>query len=184
MHRNIELALGGNWYDRCGVEMDISHGLLSEWLEPRRWHVYRLEWSIYCSNAGVAGQIDALFICDGVYHMVDWKRCSKALDPSDGVVFGRYGHPPFEDCVYNTCNHYFVQQNLYAEILDRRYGIHVESMWLCQIHPNLESHYLVPVPDMRDRAGQVLDEYERTRLKDMPWERATPADGVDARELQ
>ena len=163
MHRNIELALGGLMYDGSSVEMGMFSKYVEEWLEPRGWCVYRLEWSIYCSRAMVAGQIDALFVGNGAYHMVDWKRCGKLLDVLAGVAFGRYGLYPFDDCLDNACNHYFVQQNLYAVILERCYGISLASMWLCQIHPCYESYRVIQVPDMRGRAAWILDMYAKSR---------------------
>ena len=165
MHRNIELALGGEVYDGSSVEMRMFRKYAAEWLEPRGWRVYRLEWSIYCSNAMVAGQIDALFVCNGAYHMVDWKRCSKPLEVWAGAAFHRYGLQPFEDCLDNACNHYFVQQNLYAVILERRYEIRLASMSLCHIHPNYETYHVIEIPDWRDRAGWILDRYELSRSK-------------------
>ena len=170
MHRNIELALGGAQYDASGPEMEMFRRFVTEWLEPKRWQVYRLEWSIYCTAAMVAGQIDAVFVaCDG-YHMVDWKRCRKPLDVSAGAYFERYGVYPFDDCLDNPCNHYFVQQNLYAVLLERRYGIRLSSMWLVQIHPALESYMVIEVPDMRERAAWILDRYGLGRDKTLPWE--------------
>ena len=145
---------------------------VEEWLEPLGWRVYRLEWSIYCTRAMVGGQIDAVFVCNGAYHMVDWKRCGKLLDVSAGADFGRYGLYPFEDCLDNACNHYFVQQNLYAVILERRYGIHLSSMWLCHIHPTYESYRMIRVPDLREQARLIMDMYASSRSQVMPSEQS------------
>ena len=98
------------------------------------------------------------------------KRCRKPLDASAGAYFERYGVYPFNDCLDNACNHYFVQQNLYAVLLERRYGIRLSSMWLVQIHPALESYIVIEVPDMREKAALVIDRYASGRPKTMPWE--------------
>ena len=177
MHRNIELALGGEVYDGSSREMAMFRSFVSEWLEPREWRVYRLEWSIYCSRAMVAGQIDAIFVRDGVYHMVDWKRCSKPLDDQRSFRDQR-GRCPLESLRDNTCNHYFVQQNLYAAILERRYSIYVSRMWLCHIHPAYDSYRLIEVPDLREQAGRILDEYAWNRTEKMPWETKLPMHDV------
>ena len=163
MHRNIEFALSGLPYERHCVEGVIFERFLRDWLEPRFWRVYRLEWSIYCEEAMVAGQIDALFECLGSFHMVDWKRCGKVLDPQEGASFGRYGKCPLDALLDNACNHYFMQQNLYAVILERRYGIVVSSMHLVQIHPSLPTYQVVVVPDLRACAGAILDAYAASR---------------------
>ena len=170
MHRNIELALGGELHDGSACDVCMFYKYVTDWLEPRNWRVFRLEWSIYCTEAMVAGQIDAVFECCGEYHMVDWKRCAKVLDPAAGEFFGRKGKDPFEDCLDNSCSHYFVQQNLYAVILERRYGMKLSSMHLVQIHPKYQESMVIEVPDMRDRAGRILDDYAATRPRCLPWE--------------
>ena len=78
----------------------------------------------------------------------------------------------------NTCNHYFVQQNLYAAILERRYRIYVSRMWLCHIHPAYESYRLIEVPELREHAGRILDETALKRTKMMPWETKLPVHDV------
>ena len=163
MHRNIELALGRQEYDGTGPEMGEFHQYVRDWLEQRRWVVYRLEWSIFCSYSMVAGQIDAVFQGPDGYHMVDWKRCREPLDPCAGAAYGRAGRPPFEDLGDNKCVHYFVQQNLYAAILERWYGIVLVSMSLVQIHPELPGYRVIPVPLLRERVWRVLNEYALSR---------------------
>ena len=178
MHRNIELALGGQEYDGSSIEMATFQRYVKEWPESRHWSVYRLEWSIYCTNAMVAGQIDAIFICNGCYHMVDWKRCKKPLDECAGKDYPRFGSFPVHDRLDNTCNHYFLQQNLYAVILLRRYAIKLTSMWLCHIHPSFDTYRMIRVPDMLDEAGIILDLYSADRSRDFPWEMSTAASGA------
>ena len=165
MHRNIELALGGELYDGDGPEMQLFQRFVKDWLEPRGWRVYRLEWSIYCSTAMVAGQIDAVFICNGQFHMIDWKRCRKLLDEDAGGKYGHFGRAPFGHLLDNPCNHYFVQQNVYAVILRRYYGVDLSSMWLCHIHPSYDSYHLIEVPDLRQQADMILDEYALGRTE-------------------
>ena len=178
MHRNIELALGGELYEGGSEEMAMFRRFVSEWLEPRGWRVYRLEWSIYCSRAMVAGQIDAIFVHDGVYYMVDWKRCSKPLDDQKGARYNRRGSWPLQSLLDNTCNHYFVQQNLYAAILELRYQMRVSRMWLCHIHPAYNSYQLIEVPDLREQAVTLLEQCARKRTVKMPWETELPGHGV------
>ena len=178
MHRNIELALSGEMYEGSSEEMAMFRRFVSEWLEPRGWRVYRLEWSIYCSRAMVAGQIDAIFVHDGVYYMVDWKRCSKPLDDQKGARYNRRGFWPLQSLLDNTCNHYFVQQNLYAAILELRYQMRVSRMWLCHIHPAYNSYQLIEVPDLREQAVTLLEQCARKRTVKMPWETELPGHGV------
>ena len=111
MHKNIELALDGCAYDNNLMESQVFLQFVREWLEPRLWKVYRLEWSIYSEDAMVAGQIDALFERGGLFHMIDWKRSSKVLQPDEGARFKRVGMKPLDSLYDSACNHYFMQQN-------------------------------------------------------------------------
>ena len=57
----------------------------------------------------------------------------------------------------NHFNHYALQQNLYAAILRRRYEMHVSSMALVQIHPELTGYKVVDVPEWRELADNLLN---------------------------
>ena len=107
----------------------------------------------------MAGQIDCVFrdTKTGELHMVDWKRCKKTLDPSEGVVFDRFGKPPCQDWIDNKFFHYVAQQNLYAAILEDAYSVQLASMSLVQLHPNQDSFTLLSVPRCLDVARQMLD---------------------------
>ena len=158
MHKQIELALCGLDYDTAGVEMQHFHELVARELIPRGFRLWRAEWSIYDSSVMVAGQIDALFIDPaGAYHMVDWKRCKRSLDPAANARFDRYGKGPCKHLLDNDYTHYCLQQNLYAAILRRRYDIVVSSMSLAQLHPDQASSCLISVPSWSCLADHLLD---------------------------
>ena len=106
--------------------------------------------------------------------MIDWKRCRKLLDEDAGREYGRFGRAPFGHLLDNPCNHYFVQQNVYAVILGRYYGVYLSSMSLCHIHPSYDSYHLIEVPDLRQQADMILDEYALGRTELMPWELELP----------
>ena len=170
MHRQIEFALGGELYDATGADMNLFHSCVQRIFEPRGWKVFRVEWSIYCDDAMVAGQIDAIFIAPDGYHMVDWKRCRELLDPTAKLSFCRYGRPPCAELLDNACNHYFIQQNMYGVILERHYNISLASMSLAQFHPDLSEFNFVEVPDYRSFAASILDDFAQRRERNMPWE--------------
>ena len=169
MHKNIELALGGLPYESECRECLLFRDFVRDWLEPRLWRVYRLEWSIFCAASRVAGQIDALFQYAGKFHMVDWKRCSKPLDPAEGIEFARYAKAPLDFLLDNPCTHYFIQQNLYAVILERWYGIKVSTMHLVQTHPSLATYRVIAVPDYRRSAVEILNSYAASTPPDQSW---------------
>lgn len=176
MHRNIEFALGGQQYDGSSREMQMFHSFVYNELLERKWRVYRLEWSIYCTEAMVAGQVDAIFVDPSLkFHMVDWKRSKHELHAAANSQFNRVGKEPFQELWDSAFGHYAVQQNLYAVILKRRYRLEMESMWLVRLHPdNKSSSYeITDVPDLKDAAGKVLNDIAAKRPRNLPWECAT-----------
>ncbi len=120
---------------------------------------FRTEWSIFDETRMIAGQVDCIFkhIDEPEYHMVDWKRCAKALEPGAGANFNRYGFPPCDFLVDNQWSHYAAQQNLYGAILAEHYGLVLKSMHLLQLHENYESYSFIPIPAFPSVAREMLD---------------------------
>ena len=158
MHRQIELALGGLEFDVSSLEMQQFVQLVEHVLVPKGYRVYRTEWAIYDEKVMVAGQLDALFVDTlGCFHMVDWKRCKRPLDPTLNAQYKRYGTPPCENLLDTDYVHYSIQQNLYTAILRRCYNIHVSSMTLAQLHPDHENFRMIPVPIWQSLADSLLE---------------------------
>ena len=123
MHREIELALRGELFDNDIEELQVFQDFVKSYLEPRRWRIWRTEWTVYDEGVMVAGQIDAIFLdTSGRLHMMDWKRVRHELDPDAGEMFQRYGTGLCAHLLDNHFHHYALQQNLYAAILRRKYG--------------------------------------------------------------
>lgn len=153
-HLDIELWLNGD--SRCDVnnqDLDQFHAWRST--PPYdSWSVYRTEWSIFDDRACVAGQIDSLWIDkDGKYHMVDWKRCARMEDKNS---FGEMGFEPFSNLPNTNLGHYTVQQNAYAHILRKYYGIECSSLSLVQIHPSIETYKIWHLPIMKESTADVF----------------------------
>ena len=68
----------------------------------------------------------------GKYHIYDWKR-TKKIDP-DGN-FGKFGRGLARDVP--DCNywHYTLQLNLYKHILESKYGMKIDRMYLMEFYP-------------------------------------------------
>ena len=158
MHREIELALRGEPFDNNIEELEVFQEFVKSYLEPREWQIWRTEWSVYDEEVMVAGQIDAIFIdTSGRLHMMDWKRVRHELDPNAGEMFQRYGTGLCEHLLDNHFNHYALQQNLYAAILRRKYGLTLTSMNLVRIHPEITGYEVIPVPSWPDLAHELLE---------------------------
>ena len=169
MHRCIELFLNGVYDEDHVAEMDQFIDFLDSEIRPRGWVPFRTEWSIFSEAWMVAGQIDSLWIdpATGALHMMDWKRCRADLDPADGARFQRFGKPPADTFVDNAFSHYAVQQNLYSAILERHYGMHLESMWLVQLHAERSTYAMIEVPSFPGIANQMLSDTSRALIDPM-----------------
>lgn len=131
---------------------------------------FRTEWAIYDEDARIAGKIDYVgkrseSNFENEVVLLDWKR-SKRISQT---YFGRYQNLP-PDTGYGPCNFldncnyctYSLQLNLYKYILEKNYGLKVESMYLIQMHPTLKEYPIVfSVPNYQF----VIKKMIATRMK-------------------
>jgi hypothetical protein len=122
-------------------------------LEP-----YRSEWVVWDSDWKIAGTIDGVFLDkrDKSYWILDWKRVRSGLEADlEATRWGyiqqddEYLEPvkpwakkmpsPLDDFYSTKYWNYSLQLNLYREILEKNYGIHIKGMKLVQFHPELGS---------------------------------------------
>jgi hypothetical protein len=75
------------------------------------------------------------------------RKCVETLPRYDN--FGKRGLPPFHNLPNTNYNHYIVQQNAYAWILRRHYGIDVKRMFLVQVHSTLDRPEVHELKDIR-----------------------------------
>ena len=166
MHRQIELYLNGEECDETLPEMKQLQQFLQDFAVPGMLVPFRTEWSVFDERRMVAGQIDCIFKHSerSEFHMVDWKRCAKLLDPEAGAMFNKHGLPPCDFLVDNAWSHYAMQQNIYAAILADRYGMELKSIHLLQLHEKQTHYNLIPIPFFKDVACEMLDHYAPTAV--------------------
>jgi len=114
---------------------------------------YRTEWSIFIEEYLVCGQVDVILFnpATGKYIVGDYKRC-KAITRTNKYQKMKEPLAHLDDCNYN---HYCIQLNVYRAILERKYGIVVESMHLCVLHPAQTQYMFIPIPFM-EREVQAM----------------------------
>ena len=157
VHRQAELHCNDEPYED-GHEM-------SQYLRFRSEHPhlrpYRTEWSVFSYAHGgahiVAGQIDGLFVNEknDTFEMIDYKVTAHELSPEN--PYRKYGEEPFEHVPDTPWGHYCVQQNIYAYILKRDYGINVERCRLLRVHDAIENYQLVNVMDLSSSVAHLFD---------------------------
>ena len=129
--------------EMCGNTIEFKK--FRTWLEGKpRWTPFRVEWSLFSKSWQVAGQVDSVWIdldAEKEYIIVDWKRTRGKLTNVLQVVkeqaFGRQGQHCCSQLYDTPYTHYFIQQNLYAHLLERMYDLKISAMFLVQCHPDV-----------------------------------------------
>lgn len=112
----------------------------------------RSEWAVFDEEYEVAGTLDMLFRYQGEVFLFDWKRTEEMKRDNRWES----GFGPV--CDLPNCNFwkYALQQNIYAYILKKRYGICVSGARLVVLHPDNPSYEIHPVPRMFSRVETIL----------------------------
>lgn len=170
LHHHIEQHLLGT--PPANEEPDFALFLKFRREHPRL-EPYRTEWSIYDEEHRIAGTIDLLERSDGQFHMYDWKRSSKLVGPHGETLrecrFGQKAYTPIAHIDNTSYYHYALQQSFYRYILERHYGIVLQSSSLVVLHPAYRDYHLIPLPYLRAEVSAMLHvrkgDLEREPLK-------------------
>ena len=158
MHANAEYYLNRLPVEDDSVEfkmfLDFMNTLPSE-IKP-----FRTELLVIDEEYRIAGSIDALFKNEktGTYSLVDWKR-SRDVSKKGGT----WGHVPLHMLKSNNYTKYSMQLSLYRNILERRYGLVFDSMYLVICHPVNNNFIKMDLPYLKDEVLSML-EFRRLRL--------------------
>lgn len=113
-------------------------------LEP-----FRTEWRVFDERKSIAGTIDLIVKNGDGFDLYDWKRSKKIINPINGATITRNdyqrGIGELKHLDDTSFNRYSIQQNIYRTILETRYGLTVNQMYLVVIHPNYDKFYKIPV---------------------------------------
>ena len=93
---------------------------------------YRTEWCIYHEELKFTGSVDMVFKNNnGGYDIYDWKR-SKDIKKRGFNNFTNSALVHLPDCNFW---HYTMQLNLYKYILESKYGLRIDNLYLVVLHP-------------------------------------------------
>lgn len=146
MHYQIEcffnqLAITNNWDidTKSWIEKDLEIELLqftnfvNALREEADLFPYRTEWCIYHEELKFTGSVDMVFKnSSGGYDIYDWKRC-KDIKKRGFNNFKNEALLHLPDCNYW---HYTMQLNLYKYILESKYDVRIDNLFLVVFHPN------------------------------------------------
>ena len=157
LHQQIEkFYLGMEFSELTDFQLFKSFHEHHQHLTP-----YRSEWRIFDEENLIAGTIDLIAINgSNSYDMYDWKRSKKVVDSFGNPItsnnwqrgVGKLSH--IDDTSFNR---YSLQQSLYRYILERKYGINVNNMYLVVLHPNYGRYHKVQTPYLIEEVQYMLN---------------------------
>jgi hypothetical protein len=126
-----------------------------------KYKPYRTEWRVFDEDKNIAGTIDMVYEKDnGELFIFDWKRSKKIIN-SDGSV---EKNNPFENGLEGLSHlpssdyvKYCLQQNIYKNILEKKYEKKISSMNLLILHPHFENYHIVQVEDFKNETQYLLE---------------------------
>jgi hypothetical protein len=160
LHEQIE-----NYYlQQPYEETDEFYQFLNFVNEHKDIKPYRSEWRIFDETHNIAGTIDLLVKNDdGSYDIYDWKRSKKVVNPYNGQVikedsWGNTGIGILEHIDDTSYNRYVLQQNLYRHILEEKYGIEINNMYLIVMHTDegYTNYHKASVPHISNEINIIL----------------------------
>jgi hypothetical protein len=121
------------------------------------------EFIVYNPENDIAGSIDGIYKTrDNKLKLVDFKRI-ESIDTVDKYEH-RTAYSPITDLENCNGEKYFLQLNMYKYMLERFYGVKIDSMCLLLLHPNKNKYEEVVVPDRQEHIRRILDVQQ-----ELPW---------------
>ncbi len=106
---------------------------------------YRTEFMVFDEDIRLCGTIDMLYKKGNKYIIVDWKR-TKEIKKKNIYERGLY---PISYLSNTNYWKYALQLNMYKYILETKYNIEIEEMFLIQMHPSLDDYNKIIIPNMQ-----------------------------------
>ena len=160
LHEDIENFL--NKIEVCNNSIEFQY--FKNFVTEHDLHVFRTEWQIYDEELKLAGTID---MCsknrNGSVNLYDWKR-SKSIKRFNNFQFSTL--PKLEHVMDTNYNHYALQLNFYRYIIQKRYGLRVENMFIVCFHPvNPNKDYLMYHVPVMDYEMSIITRYIKQENK-------------------
>lgn len=152
LHRDIELFYNNEKIDNNSIEFDYFKNFFRDHYYLTPW---RTEWKVYDEDIHLAGTIDMVFRkSNGKFVLYDWKRCKQIYTHNQFKKFAKIDF--LKHLADTNYMHYCLQLNLYKYVLEKKYNVLVDSMYLVCLHPNNKNKnyllYKVPLMELETLA--------------------------------
>lgn len=143
MHGKFERYLNSvpvEMYDGMANAKELA--MFIRWWERKKkegYIAFRTEWMIYDEDADLAGCIDFVMkhVKTGHLIIIDFKRCLTTDTSGFSSAFrGKCLGAPLDDVEATKLNKWRLQVNVYAAILERLYGVHIDGLAMIVCHEN------------------------------------------------
>lgn len=160
LHFDIECFYNGIENENTSIEYKYFKQFVSdhENLVP-----FRTEWTVYFDEVRLAGSIDMVFQDKYTkkYHIYDWKRVKEISYDSS---FGKFAITPCIKHIPDTNFwHYSIQLCTYKAILEEKYGMKIDDLYLIVCHPDNPSYEKIECFDLPKEVHDLF-EYRKSTL--------------------
>ncbi|MBP7359700.1 hypothetical protein [Bacteroides graminisolvens] len=143
------------------IDLGLEHEQFNSFRCKHSFTPFRTEWAVYDERLKIAGTIDMIYKKDEEYDIYDWKRSHHIVnsvgEPISTNSYGGRGIHGLENIHDTKYWRYCLQQNLYRFILEKKYRIKVDKMYLVIFVDNTTSYTKLEVPRMDDEIKVILD---------------------------
>lgn len=155
MHFDIECHANGLIVENNSLEYKYYMNFRNEYanLKP-----YRTEWTVYYEECKLSGSIDMVYRDEitGKFYIYDWKR-SKEIKYDD--QFCDYATNLILKGVPNlNFWHYSLQLGIYKKILEDKYDMEIEGMYLIVLHPDQLDYERIKVAPLDEEINLLFKE--------------------------
>jgi hypothetical protein len=155
MHYDIECDSNGLVVDNDSVEYKYYMNFRKDFAKLKP---YRTEWMVYYEECKLSGSIDMVYRDEetGKFYIYDWKR-SKEIKYDD--QYCDYATNKILKGVPNlNFWHYSLQLGIYKKILQDKYGLTIDGMFLVVLHPDQSNYERIEVAPLDDEINNLFQE--------------------------
>lgn len=153
MHLHIEYWYNDVLLPEPDTSIEFQYFLRYQEKVGSRYIPWRTEWSVFFEEAHISGQIDMVYKNErGKFTIADWKRAKEIKTEN------KYQQmlPPVEHLPDTNYWHYACQLNIYRYILQTKYGMEIDELFLVVLHPNNSSFIKINVPFLDREVEQIF----------------------------
>ena len=154
MHASIECILNAGCVRPSTPELEKLFAFLREFLRAKMLTIHRTEWKVFAEEENLAGSIDCVAKTpEGTLVLLDWKRTNNLAAKCSS--FGRSMTWPVEDLPDSVLQHYELQLNIYAWMLERYYAASVSAMFVVGLRPDFAT-FVHEVPRLQRATKNLM----------------------------